>query len=200
MMATSSTGGTICTLAVLMASSITMELVAVSFTGFSFCSSSMALIPIGVAAFPSPSTLAEMLRTIMPIAGWPLGSSGKSGRKTGSAMRTMMLMRPDLSAIRSIPSHSAITPIRPRTRVTAVLAVSIAALLMAVSLTNRTVGKVRVALARVSPGWAANWTTPRRSLSRSAVMARMVASGSGKAASLAKCSSRPAWLCVTLPA
>ncbi len=69
MMATNSTGGTSCTLAVFSASSITIELVAVSLTGFSFCSSSIALMPIGVAAFPSPSTLADMLRTMSPRAG-----------------------------------------------------------------------------------------------------------------------------------
>ena len=77
------TGGTSCMLAVLIASSITIELVAVSLVGLSFCSSSIALMPNGVAALPRPKTLAAMLSAIIPSAGWSGGSSGKIGRSTG---------------------------------------------------------------------------------------------------------------------
>ena len=56
-------------LAVLIASSMTMGLVAVSLEGFSFWSSSIALIPNGVAALPSPNTFAARLSAIMPSAG-----------------------------------------------------------------------------------------------------------------------------------
>ena len=68
-MATSSTGGTIWTLAVFMASSMTIGLVAVSLTGLSVCSSSIAFKPSGVAALPSPRTLADRFNTIMASAG-----------------------------------------------------------------------------------------------------------------------------------
>ena len=81
--ASSSTGGMSCTLAVLMASSMTIGLVAVSFVGLSVCSYSIALMPNGVAALPSPNTLAARLSAIRPSAGWSGGISGKSGRRMG---------------------------------------------------------------------------------------------------------------------
>ena len=58
MSASRSTGGRSWTLAVLIASSMTMEFVAVSADGFSVSGSSIALMPNGVAAFPSPSQVA----------------------------------------------------------------------------------------------------------------------------------------------
>ena len=67
----------IVTLLLLIARNIAMLLVAVSFTGLSVCSSSMALSPIGVAALSMPSMLAERFMSIAPCAGWPSGTSGK---------------------------------------------------------------------------------------------------------------------------
>ncbi|MNW03104.1 hypothetical protein D3C71_1989890 [compost metagenome] len=49
------------TLAVLMAKSVDMAAEALSLSGLSFCSSCMALMPIGVAALPNPNMLALML-------------------------------------------------------------------------------------------------------------------------------------------
>jgi hypothetical protein len=77
--ASSSTGGTSWTLAVFTASSITIGSVAVSSLGFSFWSSSIALIPNGVAALPSPKMLAVMFSAIIPSAGWSAGTSGRAG-------------------------------------------------------------------------------------------------------------------------
>jgi len=68
-MATRSEGGTSCTLEVLSASSITMSSLAFSSDGFSSCRSSMALIPSGVAALPSPNTFASRLRLMLARAG-----------------------------------------------------------------------------------------------------------------------------------
>ena len=51
------------------AEALPMALVAVSFFGLSSCNSSMALSPKGVAAFPRPSILADILSMIEPIAG-----------------------------------------------------------------------------------------------------------------------------------
>ena len=62
-------GGMSWTLAVLRASSIAIESVAVSGSGLSVCNSSIALMPNGVAALPRPNTLAARLSAIMPIAG-----------------------------------------------------------------------------------------------------------------------------------
>ncbi len=57
------------TLEVLMARNRAMALVAVPLSGFSLSSSCMARMPNGVAALPRPSTLADMLRIIAPMAG-----------------------------------------------------------------------------------------------------------------------------------
>ncbi|MNC70731.1 hypothetical protein D3C75_1215700 [compost metagenome] len=51
-------------LAVFSASRVHMAGVAVSLSGFSVCSSCIALMPIGVAALPRPSRLALMLERI----------------------------------------------------------------------------------------------------------------------------------------
>src|SRR5256714_1823877 len=108
--------GTNWRLAVLMATNSACALVAVPGLGFSFSSSSIALIPKGVAAFPSPSMLAAMLRSIAEMAGWPSGTSRKSGRKIGRAARDSFSTRPARSAILRSPSQSAITPRRPMAR------------------------------------------------------------------------------------
>ena len=61
--------GRIASPAVLIARNRTMALLAVPFRPFSLSSSSMALIPNGVAALASPSMLLEMLRIMALIAG-----------------------------------------------------------------------------------------------------------------------------------
>ncbi len=57
------------TLEVLIARNKAMALVAVPFTGLILSSSCMARMPKGVAALPSPRTLAERFRIIAPMAG-----------------------------------------------------------------------------------------------------------------------------------
>ena len=61
--------GTSWTDAVLSATSIACPSLAVPGRGLSASSSCMARIPKGVAAFPSPSTLAAKFMTMAPIAG-----------------------------------------------------------------------------------------------------------------------------------
>src|SRR5436190_9906682 len=55
--------------AVLSAMKVTMAFDAVSLTGLSSCSSSIALMPSGVAALDSPSMFAAMFMIIAPMAG-----------------------------------------------------------------------------------------------------------------------------------
>ena len=141
MSASRSTGGTSCTPAVLMARSMTIELVAVSSEGLSFCSSSMALMPKGVAALPSPKTVAVRLSAIIPSAGWSGGTSGKSGRRMGRTSFTRAKTIPESSAILSRPRKRASTPMRPSAISAPVFAKSSAAAAMAFSFTNRTGSK-----------------------------------------------------------
>ena len=75
--------GRMVTLDVLMARKSTMESVAVPFSGFISSSSFIAFMPIGVAAFPRPSILAEMFIIIADRAGCPSGMFGKSRFITG---------------------------------------------------------------------------------------------------------------------
>src|SRR5207302_1370335 len=110
--------GTSCNAAVLMARKSTCALVAVPGVGFNFSSSSMALMPKGVAAFPRPSMLAAMFSSIAEMAGCPSGTPGKSGRKRGRTARASLSTRPAFSAILSSPSQSAITPMSPMAKVT----------------------------------------------------------------------------------
>ena len=114
-----------------MAMNVTIGLVAVSLSPFSSWSSSIALIPSGVAALLSPSTLAAMATTIAPAAGWSAGTSGNIHRRTGRNARPSMVTRPAASAIRMIPSHSVITPTRPIEISTAVEAESTVAFVTA---------------------------------------------------------------------
>src|SRR5207253_7040664 len=55
---------------------VTMAFDAVSFCGLISCSSSIALMPSGVAAFERPSMFAAMFMIIAPMAGWSAGISG----------------------------------------------------------------------------------------------------------------------------
>src|SRR5437868_5024197 len=75
--------GTSCTPEVVTAMNVTIALVATSLSGFNVCSSSIALIPRGVAALLSPSTLAARARTTAPAAGCSGGTSGNNHRISG---------------------------------------------------------------------------------------------------------------------
>ncbi|OPZ63377.1 MAG: hypothetical protein BWY83_03417 [bacterium ADurb.Bin478] len=81
-------------LPVLRARNMIIESEAVSLSGFRDCSSCMAFSPMGVAAFESPSQLAEMLSTMAPMAGWSSGMSGNSRRLTGLMARASRVTRP----------------------------------------------------------------------------------------------------------
>ena len=91
-----------------------MELVAVSFFGFSVCNSCMAFRPTGVAALSRPSMLAEMFMKMLPRAGWPLGISGNSLVSTGVSPRARRFTSPLSSPIFRIPIHRVSVPVRPR--------------------------------------------------------------------------------------
>lgn len=76
-----------------------------------FCNSSIAFIPIGVAAFASPKALAVKVIAISPIAGESSGISLNSLLVTGLINLAINLIIPLLSAIFIIPSQNAIIPI-----------------------------------------------------------------------------------------
>ena len=66
-----------------MARKSTCALVAVPGVGFSFSSSSIALMPKGVAALPRPSMLAAMLSSIAEIGRMSVGHAGKERPEEG---------------------------------------------------------------------------------------------------------------------
>ena len=107
------------TLEVLIARNSAMALVAVPLCGLSLSSSCMARMPNGVAALPRPSTLAEMLRIMAPMAGCSAGTSGNRRTMSGRTTRAMMTRSPPASATFMSPRKSAITPTRPMASVTA---------------------------------------------------------------------------------
>ena len=82
-------------------------------------SSSIALMPKGVAALASPIMLAAMLRSMALMAGLSGGSPGKSRRMTGLTSRARRAMSPASEATRIRPRKKAITPTRPIARSTA---------------------------------------------------------------------------------
>ena len=65
------------TLPQLIARNSAIELVAVSFTGLSVCNSSIALMPIGVAALSSPSMLAAIFMQHRAVRRMSVGHFGK---------------------------------------------------------------------------------------------------------------------------
>ena len=73
----------------------------------------MARSPSGVAALSRPSVLAAMFMKMLPVAGWPLGMSGKSLTNTGLSSRDRASTTPPFSPIFIMPSHSESTPVRP---------------------------------------------------------------------------------------
>ena len=110
--------------AVLMTRNRICASLAVSLEGLSFCSSCIALMPSGVAALSRPSMLAPMFMVIAPSAGWFAGTSGNRRRNSGARPRVRMSSMPARSPIFITPSHSAITPVRPRAISNAVLLLS----------------------------------------------------------------------------
>ena len=111
--------GRIASADVFMARNNTIALVAVPVLEFSLSSSSMALIPNGVAALPNPSILAAILRIIALIAGLSAGTFGKSRCITGPRARARLRSRPASSATRIRPRKKAMSPTRPMARSTA---------------------------------------------------------------------------------
>jgi len=101
---------------VLIARNSAIASVAVPFLPFRRSSSPIALIPNGVAALARPSMLLEMFRIIALIAGWSVGTEGKSRRITGEIARATTRMRPASCATRISPRKNAITPTRPSAR------------------------------------------------------------------------------------
>ena len=112
------------TLDVLMARNRAMALVAVPLFSLSLSSSCMARMPNGVAALPSPRTLADILRIMAPMAGCSGGTSGNRRCIKGRTRRAIMTSSPPASATFIKPKNSAMTPTRPMDRVTAASAVS----------------------------------------------------------------------------
>ena len=104
---------------VLMARNRTIALVAVPRSPFSLSSSSIALMPKGVAALASPSMLAAMLRIIALIAGLWTGTPGKRRRMTGPSARARWRRAPASSMTRIRPRKNAIRPMRPMASSTA---------------------------------------------------------------------------------
>ena len=99
---------------VLITRNMIIGLEAVSFFGFSSCSSFIALSPNGVAALSSPSMLADIFIKMEPNTGCPLGMSGNRRQSTGLRKRASALISPLFSPIFMIPSQRASTPVSPR--------------------------------------------------------------------------------------
>ena len=106
---------------VLRTKNIIIGLLAVSLFGFNCCSSSIAFSPIGVAALSSPSIFAERFIKIAPVAGWPLGMSGKNLQNTGLSQRERVAISPPFSPIFIIPNQRERIPVSPRDISNAVL-------------------------------------------------------------------------------
>ena len=98
---------------VLITRNIIIGLLAVSFWGFSSCSSFIAFSPIGVAALSSPNILADIFMNMDPITGCPFGISGKRRQNTGLSHRDSALIRPLFSPIFIMPNHKDKTPVNP---------------------------------------------------------------------------------------
>ena len=98
---------------VLIARNRHIAFVAVPLRGLILSSSSMALMPMGVAALARPKALAAKFRIIADIAGWSAGTSGKRRTMAGRMARATSRISPPASAILTSPSQNAITPISP---------------------------------------------------------------------------------------
>ena len=100
------------------------------FWTFSSCMLSMAFRPRGVAALSKPSILAAMFMKMWPVAGCPLGMSGKSLLKRGLSAFDSTLTMPPRSPIFMMPIQRERTPVSPREISKAVLEFSNVELMM----------------------------------------------------------------------
>jgi len=119
---------------VLITKNIIIGLEAVSFFGFSSCSSFIAFSPNGVAALSRPSILADIFMKMDPNTGCPLGISGNSRQSTGLRKRASALINPLFSPIFMMPSQRASTPVSPRDISKAVFEESNVAFMIAVNI------------------------------------------------------------------
>ena len=83
--------------------------------GFRVSSSFMARSPSGVAALSRPSMLAAMFMVMLPMAGWPAGTSGMITRNSGVRRAAIFAVRPAASIMREMPSQKHIIPASPMT-------------------------------------------------------------------------------------
>ena len=104
---------------VLTARNRTIASVAVPRSPLSLSSSSIALMPKGVAAFASPSMLAAMFMIMALIAGLWTGTPGKRRCMRGPTSRARCRRAPASSITRISPRKNAIRPTRPMASSTA---------------------------------------------------------------------------------
>ena len=102
-----------------MTTNVTMSFEAVSLFPFALLISCMALIPIGVAAFPSPSILALILAATSSVAMSFRQVSGKMNFKMGDMIFATIRQTPMSSSTRMTPLQSPITPTSAIVSVTA---------------------------------------------------------------------------------
>jgi hypothetical protein len=125
--------------------------VAVSFSGFSSCSSCMALSPSGVAALSRPSIFAAKFMIMEPCAGVIVRDAGEDPAEERPDDPGQRVDGPALFPTRIRPSHRVSTPVRPSEISNPVLAMSNVALTIAVKIS-------------VSPS-TRSFTSPRRARS-----------------------------------
>ena len=114
--------GKIASADVLIARNIAIAFVAVPGRLLSLSSSCIALMPNGVAAFTSPSMLADMFMTMAPMAGLPLGMLGNRNRMRGLTARAIESIAPASSTTFISPRKNVIEPTSPMASSTALLA------------------------------------------------------------------------------
>ena len=100
------------------------------FSTLSSCMLSIAFSPSGVAALSNPSMLAAIFMKMCPVAGCPLGMSGKRRVKTGLSRRERALTIPPFSPIFITPIQRESTPVSPMDISKAVLEFSNVELMM----------------------------------------------------------------------
>lgn len=111
--------GTTVMLEVVIASNVHIASLAVSFLGLSFWSSSIALMPSGVDALPSPSMLELMASDMYESAGCLRGILGNRNLTIGDMALAMDSVSPDAEATCINPDQSISRPVSPITNSTA---------------------------------------------------------------------------------
>ena len=107
--------GTTVMLEVVIASNVHIASLAVSFLGLSFWSSSIALMPSGVDALPSPSMLELMASDMYESAGCLRGILGNRNLTIGDMALAMDSVSPDAEATCINPDQSISRPVSPNT-------------------------------------------------------------------------------------